>query len=111
MRKVAQNPRFRLASRPPPMPQGHKRGFDFYEHVESDVAFGDHALALPSRLSEGHVLLRAVHARGTAVLETNAIRYFDCRPLAKNVRPMVAAREWRFTNPPSARMLKWMLSV
>jgi hypothetical protein len=44
------------------------------------------------------------------VLEANAIRYFDCRRLAKDVRRIIDEGEWRFATPPNAKMLQWSLS-
>ncbi|HKP30065.1 MAG TPA: hypothetical protein VJU15_11715 [Gemmatimonadales bacterium] len=43
------------------------------------------------------------------VLEAGAIRYFDCRSLAQSVRRVVTGREWRFSRPVNAGMVRWSL--
>ena len=43
------------------------------------------------------------------VLKAGAIRYFDCAPLADQVRRIVRNRQWRFARPVNAAMVHWSL--
>ena len=44
------------------------------------------------------------------VLEANAIRYFECKPLAKDVRRMIDTKSWRFRSALNPKMLNWALA-
>ena len=35
------------------------------------------------------------------------IRWFDSRPLAKDLRRMIQRRQWRFATPANEKMLQW----
>ena len=41
--------------------------------------------------------------------EAGAIRYFDCAPLAEQVRQIVRKRQWRIPRPVNAAMVHWSL--
>ena len=84
-------------------------GSAFYESVEMDLAF---------RIMRSH--FHHGYPKGThccvlctlavlPTLEAGAIRYFDCAPLARDVRRLITDGKWRFVNPPNARMVRWAL--
>lgn len=43
------------------------------------------------------------------VLVLNAVRYFNCRELAQDVREIIATKAWRFAKPVNAKLLSWSL--
>jgi hypothetical protein len=43
------------------------------------------------------------------VLVADAIRYFDCDPLAADVRQLIERRKWRFARPVNAALVRWSL--
>ena len=87
-----------------------RRGSDFYERVESDLAMRIMRSHFHNRYPKGTHCCAQCTLAVLPVLEANAIRYFDCRPLAKDVRRMIHAREWRFATAPNAKMAQWALS-
>ena len=84
-------------------------GSPFYEEVERDVSFG----IMRSHFHGGHPKGAFCCAQCTLavypLLESGALRYFDCKPLAKNVRRLIDEGGWRFASPPNAKMLAWAL--
>jgi hypothetical protein len=53
-------------------------------------------------------------ARGGAsavypALESGAIRYFDCKTLADDVKRLIESGAWRFAKPPSEKVVRWAL--
>jgi hypothetical protein len=84
---------------------------EYYERVESDVAL----CVMRSHFHGGHPKGTFCCSQCTLallpVLEANIIRWFDGRSLARDVRQMIHAREWRFASPPNAKMLRWSLGA
>jgi hypothetical protein len=83
------------------------RGSSFYERVEQDLALR----IMRSHFHHGYPKGTHCCAQCTLavypVLEANAIRYFDCRSLARAVQEVVEGRQWRFTRSPNAKILEW----
>ena len=84
-------------------------GADFYEHVESDLALRIMRSHFHGGLPKGTFCCSQCTLAVLPAPEANAIRYFDCRRSAKDVRRMIHAREWRFSRPANAKMLQWAL--
>lgn len=86
-------------------------GSAFYESVERDLAFG----IMRSHFHLGYPKGTHCCAQCTLAvyptLEAGAIRYFDCRPLAKEVRRLITEGRWRFASPPNAKMVSWALQT
>jgi len=82
-------------------------GSRFYVHVESDLALRIMRSHFEGDAPKGAFCCKQCTLAVLPVLDADAIRWFDCRPLAKNVRRMIHAREWRFRTPPNTRMLQW----
>ena len=94
---------------------------------ELPVALGDWSRSLPKRFRHPAGFTVSVRShfhlgypKGTyccvqctlavyPVLEADAIRYFDCASLAKNVERIIRGRQWRFKAPANAAMLRWSL--
>lgn len=87
-----------------------RRGSEFYERVEADLAMRIMRSHFHHDYPKGTHCCAQCTLAVLPVLEANAIRYFDCRPLAKSVSHLIRAGEWRFARPPSAKMLDWALS-
>jgi hypothetical protein len=84
-------------------------GSAFYERVEKDLAFGIMRSHFHHGYPKGtHCCVQCTLAV-YPVLEAGAIRFFDCAPLARDVRRLIADGEWRFVKPPNAKMLHWAL--
>ena len=84
-------------------------GHSFFENVERDLALG----VMRSHFHHGypkgtHCCVQCTLAV-YPVLEAGAIRYFDCAPLADQVRQIVRKRQWRFARPVNAAMVRWSL--
>lgn len=82
----------------------------FYERVESDLAMRIMRAHFHGDAPKGAFCCKQCTLAVLPVLEAGAIRWFDCRPLAKDVRRMIHAGEWRFATPPNAKMLDWALA-
>lgn len=84
-------------------------GSEFYETVERDLALGIMRSHFHHGYPKGtHCCVQCTLAV-VPVLDAGAIRYFDCAPLARDVRRLIADGGWRFTRPPNARMVAWAL--
>lgn len=84
---------------------------DFYDRMES-------LLALLIMRSNFHIgAPKGVHCCAQCtlavypVLEAGAIRWFDGRALAKDVRKLIDDKEWLFSNFKNTRMLEWSLGT
>ena len=86
------------------------KGVDFYERVESDLAMRIMRSHFHGGAPKGAFCCKQCTLAVLPVLEANAIRYLDGRPLAKDVRRMIQAGEWRFSTPANAKMLSWSLN-
>jgi hypothetical protein len=84
-------------------------GSQFYERVESDLAMRIMRSHFHGDAPKGAYCCKQCTLAVLPVLEANAIRYFECRQLAKSVRRMIHAGEWRFSTAPNAKMLRWSL--
>jgi hypothetical protein len=85
-------------------------GADFYERVETDLAMRIMRSHFHGGDPRGAYCCKQCTLAVLPVLEADAIRYFDGRALAKDVRRMIEAGEWRFATPPNAAMLRWSLA-
>jgi hypothetical protein len=84
-------------------------GSAFYETVEKDLAFGIMRSHFHHGYPKGtHCCVQCTLAVYPA-LETGAIRYFDCGPLAREVKRLIVEGGWRFAKPPNAKMVRWAL--
>ena len=84
-------------------------GAEFYQRVESDLALRIMHANFQGDAPKGAFCCKQCTLAVLPVLEANAIRYFDGRSLAKGVRRMIGAGEWRFATPANAKMLEWSL--
>jgi len=84
-------------------------GSSFYENVERDLAFG----IMRSHFHHGYPKGTHCCVQCTLgvypVLESGAIRYFDCAELAQDVRRLITDGKWRFVKPPNPKMVRWSL--
>jgi hypothetical protein len=84
-------------------------GSEFYERVETDLAFG----IMRSHFHHGHPKGVFCCVQCTLavipVLDAGAIRYFDCADLSRSVRLLVRQRKWRFARQVDPRMMRWAL--
>jgi hypothetical protein len=84
-------------------------GHAFYEQVERDLAFNIMRSHFHHGYPKGtHCCVQCTLAV-YPVLKAGAIRYFDCAPLAAEVRRLVRARQWRFVQHANASMVRWSL--
>jgi hypothetical protein len=86
-------------------------GSAFYERVERDLAFGIMRSHFHHGYPKGtHCCVQCTLAV-YPVLETGAIRYFDCGELASEVKRVITERKWRFATPPNEKMVRWALAT
>src|SRR5262249_50050381 len=84
-------------------------GSAFYDSVEKDLAFGIMRSHFHHGYPKGtHCCVQCTLAV-YPTLEAGAIRFFDCRQLARDVRRLIADGGWRFAKPANAKMLQWAL--
>jgi len=81
----------------------------FYRAVERDVAFGVMRSHFHHGYPKGTFCCTQCSLAVYPVLESGAIRYFESRELASNLRRIIEKGEWRFATPPNAKMLAWSL--
>ncbi len=81
----------------------------FYTGVERDLAFGIMRSHFHNGYPKGTFCCAQCTLAVLPVLDANAIRYFDCKKMAKAVRQVIAGRQWRFATRPSQAMLEWSL--
>ena len=86
-------------------------GSDFYQRVESDLALRVMRSHFHGDAPKGAFCCKQCTLAVLPVLEANAIRYFDCRRLANDVRRIINEGEWRFATPANAKMLQWSLQT
>jgi hypothetical protein len=84
-------------------------GSEFYERVETDLAFRIMRSHFHNGYPKGAYCCVQCTLAVIPVLEAGAIRYFDCRDLSKSVRRLVRQREWRFAKSVDPRMVRWAL--
>ena len=84
-------------------------GHPFYESVERDLAFNIMRSSFHHDYPKGtHCCVQCTLAV-YPVLKAGAIRYFECAPLADDVYSLVRTRQWRFSRPVNATMIRWSL--
>jgi hypothetical protein len=84
-------------------------GSAFFESVERDLAFGIMRSHFHHGYPKGtHCCVQCTLAV-YPTLEAGAIRYFDCGQLSQDVRGIITKGQWRFVNPPNAKMVRWAL--
>jgi len=84
-------------------------GAAFYESVERDLAFGIMRSHFHHGYPKGtHCCVQCTLAV-YPTLEAGTIRYFECGPLAKDVKRLITHGEWRFVSPPNPKMVRWAL--
>lgn len=84
---------------------------DFYERVETDLAFGIMRSHFHLGYPKGvHCCVQCTLATIPA-LDAGAVRYFDCRELSQAVRLLIRQRKWRFAKPVDPRMVHWALTT
>jgi hypothetical protein len=82
-------------------------GHAFYERVEDDLALRIMRAHFNGNAPKGAFCCKQCTLAILPVLEADAIRWFDGKPLAHDVRGLIERREWRFATPPSEAMLRW----
>jgi hypothetical protein len=85
-------------------------GSDFYQRVESEFARSIMGAYFNGMAPKGAFCCKQCTLAVLPVLEANAIRWFECGPLAKDVRRMIGRGEWRFSTPANPKMLAWSLA-
>lgn len=81
----------------------------FYTSVERDLAMRIMRSHFHNGYPKGTFCCAQCTLAVLPVLDANAIRYFECRKLAKAVRQVIAGRQWRFATRPPLAMLEWSL--
>jgi hypothetical protein len=81
----------------------------FYTSVERDLAFSIMRSHFHNGYPKGTFCCAQCTLAVLPVLDANAIRYFDCRKLAKAVGQVIVGRQWRFRTPPPKAMMEWSL--
>jgi hypothetical protein len=84
-------------------------GHRFYDRVERDLAMMIMGAHFDGNAPKGTFCCSQCTLAILPVLEANAIRYFECKPLARNVRSVIEQKRWRFSGKQNPRMLKWSL--
>jgi len=89
-------------------PRYYRRS-EFYERVGADLAFG----IMRSHFHHGYPKGAHCCAQCTLavypVLRARALPWFDCDGLAKSVRQLIEAKQWRFSGSTNPRMIRWAL--
>ncbi len=85
-------------------------GSEFYERVETDLAFRIMRSHFHNGYPKGAYCCVQCTLAVIPVLEAGAIRYFDCRDLSKSVGRLVRQRQWRFAKSVDPRMVRWALA-
>jgi hypothetical protein len=86
-------------------------GSPFYQDVERDLAFGIMRSHFHHGYPKGTHCCVQCSLAVYPVLETGAIRYFDCAPLAQDLKRLIETGGWRFATPPNPKMVRWALAV
>lgn len=86
-------------------------GHPFYEEVERDLAFG----IMRSHFHHGYP--KGTHCCSMCtlavypVLVAGAIRYFEAASLARDVRSLIEAKQWRFARAVNVAAIEWALGT
>src|SRR5262249_8642844 len=86
-------------------------GSDFYEAVERDLAFGVMRSHFHHGYPKGTHCCQQCTLAVYPVLEAGALRYFECRELAADVRRLIEGKQWRSATAPNPKMLHWALQA
>ena len=84
-------------------------GHDFYERVEMDLALRIMRSHFHHDDPKGTFCCVPCTLAVIPVLDAGAIRYFECRKLAGEVKRLVRQRGWRFARPTDPLMAQWAL--
>jgi hypothetical protein len=82
---------------------------EFYQRVAADLAFGIMRSHFHHGYPKGVYCCAQCTLAVYPVLKAQALRWFDCQSLAKDVRQLVEKREWRFSGSANAGMIAWAL--
>ena len=84
-------------------------GQSFFEEVERDLALGVMRSHFHHGYPKGTHCCTMCTLAVYPVLGAGAIRYFDCGPLALQVREIIRKRQWRFSRGVNVSALRWAL--
>jgi hypothetical protein len=84
-------------------------GHRFYDRVERDLAMMIMGANFEGNAPKGTFCCSQCTLAILPVLEAGAIRYFNCKPLAHNVRTLIKEKRWRFAGKQNPKLLKWSL--
>ena len=85
-------------------------GHRFYERVEDVTALAIMRANFDGGEPKGTFCCSQCTLAVLTVLEAGAIRYFDCKSLAHDVRALVETGGWRFSGSVNAKMRSWALN-
>jgi hypothetical protein len=83
----------------------------FYDQVESHLAMCIMRSNFHGGAPKGMHCCAQCTLAVYPVLEAGAIRWFDSRALAKDVRQLIEGKQWMFRNFKNTRMLEWSLGA
>ena len=86
-------------------------GARFYEEVEKDLAMQIMRTHFHHGAPKGTHCCAQCTLLVVPVLESGAIRWFDCREQLRNVQRVVRGKQWRFRTTPNGAMLDWALGA
>jgi len=84
-------------------------GMEFYERVERDVAFRIMRSHFHNGYPKGTYCCAQCTLALFPLLESGAIRYFNCRELSQSVRALIEEKRWRFAGSVNPKMIRWSL--
>jgi hypothetical protein len=85
-------------------------GAPFYERIEQDLALRIMRSHFHHGDPKGAYCCVQCTLAIMPVLEAGAIRYFDCRTLARDVTALVKNRKWRFAKSVDPRIVRWAIT-
>lgn len=84
-------------------------GHRFYDRVERDLAMLIMRANFEGQAPRGAFCCAQCTLAILPVLDAGAIRYFECPPLAENVRTLIEEKQWRFSGRLNASQVSWAL--
>ena len=85
-------------------------GHPFYERVEAYTALAIMRANFAAGAPKGTFCCSRCTLAVLTVLDAGAIRYFDCKPLSRDVRALVETGGWRFSGSVNANLRNWALN-